>query len=136
MEQQKDFDTLNVNEILSEGKKLLNAQDFSVFDNLMFQLSRKYFDSKKIISSDLLRHITTQLILGGYTDIKEDNIRVSFTIQNDKYMSIDIFLDYKEMNNYYVSCMYDIERCHFRGEYSRADKTKYYTLKELYEKQF
>lgn len=136
MEQEKDFDTLNVREILSEGKKLLNSQDFSVFDNLMFQLSRKYFDSKKIISSDLLRHITHQLILGGYTDIKEDNIRVSFTIQNDKYMSINIFLDYKSMNNYFVSCMYDIERRYFRGEYSRVGKTKYYTLTELYEKQF
>ena len=136
MEQEKDFDTLNVNEILSEGKKLLNTQDFSIFDNLMFQLSRKYFDSKKIISSDLLRHITTQLILGGYTDIKEDNIRVSFTIQNDKYMSINIFLDNKTFESYFISCMYDIERRYFRGEYSRVSKTKYYTLTELYDKQF
>lgn len=136
MEQEKDFDTLNVREILSEGKKLLNTQDFRVFDNLMFQLARKYFDSKKIISSDLLSHITAQLILGGYTDIKEENIRVSFTIQNAKYMSINIFLDYKTFENYFVTCMYDIERCHFRGEYSRMGKGKYYTLKELYEKQF
>lgn len=136
MEQEKDFDTLNVNELLTEGKKLLNSSDYVLLYNILGQLSRKYFDSKKIISCDLVMHITTQLFLGGYSDIKEEDIKISFHIQNDKYISLAIKLDNKTSENYVITYMYDIERRHFRGEYSTTGKGKYYTLNELYEKQF
>ena len=136
MEQEKEFDILNVNELLTEGKKLLNSSDYELLDIILFQLARKYFDSKKIISCDLLRHITTQLILGGYTNIKEEDIKISFHIQNDKYISLEIKLDNKTREDYMITKMYDIEKCHFRGKYFRIGNLKYYTLKELYEKQF
>lgn len=136
MTQVKDFDTLNVRELLENGKKLLNREDYEQLDNLLFRLGREYFDSQKIVSADLLRHITTQLILGGYTNIDEKKIRISFTKQDDKYININIYLDKEIQEDYFVTCMYDIENYHFRGEYSRIGKRKYYTLEELYNKQF
>ncbi len=136
MEQSKDFDTLNVNELLENGKKLLNEEDYIKFDSLMFQLAREYFDSHRLISCDLLAHIKHQLILGDYTDINPNDIRIVFHIQDEKYMTVRIYLYTETKTNYYVTSLYDIKREHFKGEYSRISKPKYYTFKQLYNNQF
>lgn len=132
----KDFDALNVNELLENGKKLLNKEDYSIFDNLMFQLARAYFDSHTLISCDLLAHIKHQLILGGYTDISINKIRIRFIIQDEKYMTVEIYLDIETKTNYYVTSLYDIKREHFKGDYSKINTPKYYTFKELCDNQF
>ena len=50
METQKDFDTLNANELLNEANNLLLEKDFQDFNHIMFELARKYNDKNKLIS--------------------------------------------------------------------------------------
>ena len=132
METQKDFDTLNANELLNEANNLLLKKDFEDFSNIMFELARKYNDKNKLISYDLFRHINNQLYLGGYQQTPTTEIYVSFKKQyNGRFLMASIWRRTATTSVYRISNIEDIKEEHFKG---RLDTE--YSLEDLYNKRF
>ena len=132
METQKDFDTLNANELLNEANNLLLKKDFQDFSSIMFELERKYNDKNKLISYELFNHIKNQLILGGYQQTPDTEIYVSVRKQyNGPFLMASIWRKTPTTSSYRISDIEDIKEEHFKGSLDIK-----YSLEELYTKRF
>lgn len=132
MEQQKDFDTLNANELLNEANNSLLEKDFREFNNMMFKLARKYNDKNKLISYELFSHIKNQLFLGGYQQVPNNEIYVSVKKQcNGPYITVLITRKTVTTGSYRITELEDIKEKHFTGELSTP-----YSLECLYNHRF
>lgn len=137
MEQVKEFDALNVSELIANGKELLNGYDYYRLSHLLLTLERQYQDRNKIISSSLLAHISRQICLGGYTNIHDSDIKIYFQRQSNKFIQLAIYMKRVNQSDYLISTITDIECCYFKGTLnSPLFNSKYYTYKELLDKRF
>ena len=133
----KKFSELTPSELIVNADKLLGNYDFYRLNNLLISLERLYKDSNKIISHSLLGHISSQLCLGGYSAVNDNDIKIYFQRQSDKFIQIAIYLKRVGQSDYLISTITDIECRYFKGALnSPLFNSKYYTYKELLDAQF